>query len=290
MIQKRPFGRTGHRSSAVIFGGAALGKVDQGTADRVLDLLLEHGVNHIDTAPSYGDAELRIGPWMDRHRDDFFLATKTRERGYQEARDEIRRSLDRLRTERIDLIQLHSLSHPDEWQRALSPGGALEACVEAREQGLVRFIGVTGHGWTIAAMHKRSLERFDFDSVLLPWNWFTAHHESYAADFEATTALCAQRKVAVQTIKSLARGPWAAGVPRSHTTWYQPLEDEEDIRLAVRWVLSRPDIFLNSVGDVALLPKVLRAAAELAEDEPEVPDEVMAAFGRRTGLATIFGI
>jgi predicted aldo/keto reductase-like oxidoreductase len=126
--------------------------------------------------------------------------------------------------------------------------------------------------------------------VLLPWNWFTAHHESYAADFEALAALCAKRKVAVQTIKSLARGPWAAGVPRSHTTWYQPLEDEEDIRLAVRWVLSRPDIFLNSVGDVALLPKVLRAAAELAEDEPEVPDEVMAAFGRRTGLATIFGI
>jgi predicted aldo/keto reductase-like oxidoreductase len=227
---------------------------------------------------------------MDRHRADFFLATKTRERGYQAARDEIARSLERLRTDRLDLIQLHSLAHPDEWERALSPGGALEACIEAREQGLVRFIGVTGHGWTIAAMHKRSLERFDFDSVLLPWNWFTAHHESYAADFEATVALCAQRKVAVQTIKSLARGPWAAGVPRSHSTWYQPLEDEQDIRLAVHWVLARPGIFLNSVGDVGLLPKVLRAAAELAESEPKVPDEVMAAFGQRAGLATIFGI
>jgi aryl-alcohol dehydrogenase-like predicted oxidoreductase len=290
MIEKRPFGRTGHRSSAVIFGGAALGKVDQGTADRVLDLLLEHGVNHLDTAPSYGDSELRIGPWMDRHRAEFFLATKTRERGYEAARDEIARSLERLRTDRLDLIQLHSLAHPDEWERALSPGGALEACIEAREQGLVRFIGVTGHGWTIAAMHKRSLERFAFDSVLLPWNWFVAHHESYAADFEATVALCAKGEVAVQTIKSLARGPWAAGVPRSHGTWYQPLEGEQDIRLAVHWVLARSKIFLNSVGDVALLPKVLRAAAELAEGEPKVGDDVMAALSQRAGLATIFGI
>jgi aryl-alcohol dehydrogenase-like predicted oxidoreductase len=290
MIERRRFGRTGHRSSAVIFGGAALGKVDQATADRVLDLLLEHGVNHLDTAPSYGDSELRIGPWMDRHRDDFFLATKTRERGYEAARDEIRRSLERLRTDRIDLVQLHSLSHPDEWERALSPGGALEACIEAREQGLVRFIGVTGHGWTIAAMHKRSLERFAFDSVLLPWNWFTAHHESYAADFETVAMLCAEHEVAVQTIKSLARGPWATGVPRSHSTWYQPLEDEDDIRLAVRWVLGRPGIFLNSVGDVTLLPKVLRAASELAEAMPKVSGEVMAAFGQRAGLASIFGI
>jgi aryl-alcohol dehydrogenase-like predicted oxidoreductase len=290
MIEQRPFGRTGHRSSAIIFGGAALKAADQGTADRVLDLLLEHGVNHLDTAPSYGDSELRIGPWMDRHRDDFFLASKTRERGYAEARAEIRRSLERLRTDHLDLIQLHSLSHPDEWERALSPGGALDACVEAREEGLVRFIGVTGHGWTIAAMHQRSLDRFDFDSVLLPWNWFVAHHETYAADFEAALAKCEQRKVAVQTIKSLARGPWAAGVPHSHGTWYQPLESEPDIRLAVHWVLARPGIFLNSVGDVDLLPSVLRAADELASGKPEVPDEVMAALAQRAGLASIFGL
>jgi aryl-alcohol dehydrogenase-like predicted oxidoreductase len=290
MIEKRPFGRTGHRSSAVIFGAAALGKVDQGTADRALDLLLEHGVNHIDTAASYGDAELRIGPWMDRHRDDFFLASKTGDRGYEEARASIHRSLERLRTDRLDLIQLHALYHPHEWEQALSSGGALDACVEAREQGLVRFIGVTGHGWTIAAMHKRSLERFDFDSVLLPWNWFVARNERYAADFEATAALCAERKVAVQTIKAIARGPWAAGATRDHSTWYQPLENEDDIRLAVHWLLSRPGIFLNSVGDVALLPMVLRAAAELGADEPEVPDAVMAAFSERAGLASIFGI
>lgn len=181
----------------------------------MLDLLLEHGVNHIDTAPSYGDSELRIGPWMDRHRGDFFLATKTRLRDYEGARAEIRRSLERLRTDRIDLLQLHALTHPDEWDRALSPGGALDAAVEAREQGLVRFIGVTGHGWTVAAMHRRSLERFDFDAVLMPWNWFAAQHETYAADFEATVALCERRRVAVQTIKALARGPGRPGRSRT---------------------------------------------------------------------------
>ena len=291
-IEQRPFGRTGHMSSAVIFGAAALGRVDQATADRVLDLLLEFGVNHIDTAPSYGESELRIGPWMDRHRADFFLATKTRERDYAKARAEIQRSLERLRTDRIDLLQLHSLSHPDEWQQALSEGGALDAAREAREAGLIRFIGVTGHGWTIAAMHRRALERFDFDSVLMPWNWHCAHHETYAADFEATVALCEQRRVAVQTIKALARGPWAAGVDRNHTTWYQPLEDPDDIRLAVHWVLARPGIFLNSVGDVELLPQVLKAAAELGAGASEgVPSEAaMASFGHRAGLASIFGL
>jgi aryl-alcohol dehydrogenase-like predicted oxidoreductase len=287
-IEKRPFGRTGHLSSAVLFGAAALGKVDQATADRVLDLLLEHGVNHIDTAPSYGDAELRIGPWMARHRDDFFLATKTRARDHAGAKAEIHRSLERLRTDRIDLLQLHALIHPDEWQQALGAGGALDAVREAQEQGLVRFIGVTGHGWNVAAMHRRALERFDFDSILLPWNWHCAHHETYAADFKATLALAKERDVAVQTIKSLARGPWAAGVPRDHTTWYQPLEDKEDIRLAVHWLLAQPGIFLNSVGDVKLLPQVLEAAAELGGELP--PDAAMGRFAERAGLASIFGI
>jgi aryl-alcohol dehydrogenase-like predicted oxidoreductase len=290
-IERRPFGRTGHVSSSVIFGGAALGRVDQATADRVLDLLLEFGVNHIDTAPSYGDSELRIGPWMDRHRDDFFLATKTRERDYAAAKAEIERSLERLRTDRIDLLQLHALSHPDEWERALAPGGALDAAREAREQGLVRFIGVTGHGWTIAAMHRRALERFDFDSILLPWNWHCAQHETYAADFEATVALCAERRVAVQTIKALARGPWAAGAPRVRTTWYQPLEEETDIRLAVEFVLAR-NVFLNSVGDARLLPVVLRAAAELGDAASAGPpsEASMARFGARAGLSSIFGL
>jgi aryl-alcohol dehydrogenase-like predicted oxidoreductase len=287
MIEKRPFGRTGHMSTAVLFGAAALGRVDQDTADRTLDLLLEFGINHIDVAASYGDAELRIGPWMSRHRGDFFLATKTRERSYEAARDEIHRSLERLRVDSVDLLQLHALIHPDEWDQAMSDGGALEAAVEAREQGLTRFIGVTGHGWNVAAMHRRSLERFDFDSVLMPWNWFVAAREAYRADFETVVAICKQRNVAIQTIKSIARGPWAAGATRDHATWYQPLEEEDDIRLAVHWLLSQNDYFLNSVGDVELLPAVLRAASA----EIEVPDAaVMAAHAERTGLSSIFGI
>lgn len=286
-IEQRPFGRTGHMSSAVIFGAAALGRVDQAVADGVLDLLLEHGVNHIDVAASYGDAELRIGPWMDRHRGDFFLASKTRERGHAAARDEIHRSLERLRTDRLDLLQLHSLTHPDEWDQALSAGGALDAAIEAKEAGLVRFIGVTGHGWTVAAMHRRSLERFPFDSILLPWNWHFAQRPAYAAEFEATLRLCEARGVAVQTIKALARGPWAADADRTHATWYQPLEDEDAIRTAVHWVLAQPGIFLNSVGDVTLLPKLLEAAASPAAP---VPDAVMAALGERTGMTSIFGI
>ena len=286
-IEKRMFGRTGHISSAVIFGGAALWEVDQSTADRVLDLILEYGINHIDTAPRYGDAELRIGPWMDRHRGNFFLATKTNERSYQAARDQIHQSLERLRTDKLDLIQLHALIHPDQWEQALGPGGALEACVEARDQGLVRFIGVTGHGWNVAAMHRRSLERFDFDSVLMPWNWYAANHPTYADDFAATRAICRQRNVAVQTIKGIARGPWAAGAVQNRTTWYQPLENEDDIRDAVHWVLAEPEIFLNSVGDVDLLPAVLRAAADRG---PAPDDAVMASLSERTGLASIFGI
>jgi predicted aldo/keto reductase-like oxidoreductase len=184
-------------------------------------------------------------------------------------------------------LQLHALTHPDDWEQALSPGGALDAALQARAEGLVRFIGVTGHGWTVAAMHRRSLERFDFDSVLMPWNWFCAQHPTYAADFEATVALCEQRNVAVQTIKALARGPWAAGAERNRETWYQPLEDEADIRAAVCWVLARPRLFLNSVGDVTLLPLVLQAADELG---PVPDDAAMAKLKERTGLATIFGL
>ncbi|MCB1972624.1 MAG: aldo/keto reductase [Geminicoccaceae bacterium] len=277
-------------SSCVLFGGAALKDVDQSVADRVLDLLLEHGVNHIDTAASYGDSELRIGPWMDRHRDDFFLATKTGDRSYKGARDSIGRSLERLRTDHVDLIQLHALIHPDEWDEAMGEGGALEACVEAREQGLVRYIGVTGHGWNVAAMHRRSLLRFDFDSILLPYNWFTAHHGTYARDFEDVVALAERRDVAVQTIKSIARGPWSAIMERRRATWYEPLEEEEDIGVAVKWVLGRPGVFLNSVGDVDLLPAVLRAAS--GSDEPEaMPDNaVMAEMSQRMGLSSIFGL
>ena len=260
MIATQPFGRTGHLSTRTLFGAAALSQVTQDEADRTLEVLLEYGVNHIDTAASYGDAELRIGPWMDRYRQQFFLATKTGERSYQKAREQIHRSLERLRVDQVDLIQLHNLVDPIEWDQALSPGGALEACIEAREQGLVRFIGVTGHGTSIAAMHRRSLERFDFDSVLLPYSYIVMQDPDYAAELESLMALCAERNVAVQTIKSIALRPWLDR-PHLRTTWYEPLEDQADIDHAVHWVLQRPGIFLNTVGDIHLLPKVLDAAS-----------------------------
>ena len=286
MIEKRPFGRTGHMSTATIFGGAALIRATQKDADRALEILLKYGVNHIDTAPRYGDSEILIGPWMARHRKDFFLATKTGKRTYEEAREDIHRSLDRLKVDRVDLIQLHGLQHPDEWDTAMGPGGALEAAVEAREKGLVRFIGVTGHGWMIAAMHKRALKRFDFDSVLMPYNYFMHLNERYREEFEEVVQVCKERNVAVQTIKSLARGPWAI-TPQNRNTWYQPLEDQADIDKAVHWVLGRPDVFLNTVGDVELLPKVLDAATRFSErPAAEEMNEMM----KKNKMSSLFGI
>jgi aryl-alcohol dehydrogenase-like predicted oxidoreductase len=259
MIATRPFGRTGHDSTRVIFGAAAFSDVSQADADRTMDVLGRYGINHIDTAASYGDSELRLGPWLERHRGEVFLATKTGERTYQAAYDQIRRSLERLRVDQVDLIQLHNLVDPGEWETAMGPGGALEAAVAARDEGLVRFIGVTGHGVTVAAMHKRALEQFDFDSVLLPYNYPMMQNPQYAADFEALAALCQERGVAVQTIKSITRAPWGER-PHTTSTWYEPLQDQDSIDRAVHWVLGRPDFFLNTVGDITILPRVLDAA------------------------------
>src|SRR5690242_920935 len=264
MIPTEPFGRTGHRSTRTIFGAAAFSDVTQADADRTMELLLRSGVNHIDTAASYGDSELRLGPWMARHRADFFLATKTGERAFQPAYDEIRRSLERLRVDQVDLIQLHNLVDPDEWATAMGPSGALEAAVRARDEGLARFIGVTGHGVTVAAMHLRSLERFDFDAVLLPYNYPMMQNPRYAADFAALLARCRERGVAVQTIKAITRAPWGDR-PETAATWYAPLRDQNAIDLAVHWVLGQPGVFLNTAGDIALLPSVLDAADRFRE-------------------------
>jgi len=260
VIPKAEFGRTGHRSTRVVFGAAALARATQKVADETLEVLLRHGVNHIDTAAAYGDSELRIKPWLKREPGRFFLATKTDKRDEKGARAELERSLDRLDVAHVDLWQLHSLADPIEWDQALSPGGALDAAQLAREEGLIKWIGVTGHGTQIAATIRRSLDRFDFDTVLLPYNYITMRNPYYRENFEALLQTCQERNVAVQTIKSIAGRPW---MEQDHTrsTWYQPLESPDDIDLAVWWAMGRPGIFLNSVGDVDLLPLVLDAAA-----------------------------
>jgi aryl-alcohol dehydrogenase-like predicted oxidoreductase len=278
------FGRTGHASTRIIFGAAALSRVSQDVADEALDVLLRHGINHIDVAASYGDAELRVAPWLKRHPGEFFVATKTGKRRADEAREELQRSLDRLQVDHIDLWQLHNLADPIEWDTALSAGGAIEAAVEAREKGLVRAIGVTGHGAQIAATHRRSLQRFDFDSVLLPYNFTTLQSAYYRDNFYAVKAICQERNAAVQTIKSLAYRPWS-GRERTNSTWYEPLQSQSDIDVAVHWALGEPGIFVITTGDVTLLPKILDAA-ERYEQRPR--DSEMQNMVKRLEMEPLF--
>jgi aryl-alcohol dehydrogenase-like predicted oxidoreductase len=284
MVELAPFGRTRHDSSRVIFGAAALGSMSQESADQVLATLLESGINHIDTAASYGDSELRVGPWMAEHRDDFFLATKTGDRTGDAARASLERSLTRLQVDSVDLIQLHNLVEPGEWEVAHGPGGAVEALSRARDEGLVRFIGVTGHGLRIAGMHLRSLERFDFDSVLLPYNYTVRCDEQYRADVEALIALCGERHVAVQTIKSVARRRWA-DASQPHFSWYEPLPAGDALGRAVRYVLGRPGLFLNSSSDARLLGPIIAAAIA---GGPVPSDEEMSADVERNGMESLF--
>ena len=284
MIEKIPFGKTGHHSTRTLFGAAALGGMRQEKADRVLELLLRYGVNHIDTAASYGDSELRIAPWMKTRRDDFFLATKTGERTYDGAKAGLHRSLERLGVERLDLIQLHNLTDEEGWQTAFSSDGALKALVEARDEGLVRFLGVTGHGTRVAAMHARSLERFPFDSILLPYNFTMMQQPAYAADFEALLERCVSGGVAVQTIKSIARRRWPE-TPARRFSWYEPLTAKEPIERAVRWALGRPGIFLNTSSDARFLETTLETASSLGSPPSE---DDMRTETARLGIEPLF--
>jgi len=276
VIAKIPFGSTGHSSSRAIFGAAALAAMKPARTQGVFETLLEFGVNHIDTAASYGDSELRLAPWLASHRDEVFLATKTGDRTADGARASLRNSLTRLGVERVDLIQMHNLVDEAEWQTAMGPDGALEALIEARDQGLVRFIGVTGHGTRVAAMHLRSLEQFDFDSVLLPYNFTMMQQPEYAVDFEALIALCQQRDVAVQTIKSVARRRWTEQDEDKRFSWYMPIREPEALRRAVHYVLGRPGLFLNTSSDATILAETLTIAAESASapDDAELIRDV----------------
>lgn len=279
-----PFGRSGHESTRVIFGAAALARSTPEDAAMALELLLRSGINHIDTAASYGRSERLVGEWMPEHRDRFFLATKTGERTYDGAKAQFLHSLERLKVQSVDHIQLHNLVDPDEWATALGPGGALDYLVEAREQGLTRFIGVTGHGVSVPAMHLRSLERFAFDSVLLPYNYVMMQNPAYARDFEELATVCAERGVALQTIKGITLGPWGEK-EHTHGTWYEPLSNPGEIATAVSWVLGRGDVFLNSVGDLSLLPHVIEAATHLG---PRPGAEEMNRLVERRAMAPLF--
>jgi aryl-alcohol dehydrogenase-like predicted oxidoreductase len=284
MIERAEFGRTGHHSSRVIFGGAGLFHATQEEADPVLDVLLEFGVNHWDTAASYGVSEDLLAPWLAKHRDEIFLATKTGDRTADDARASLERSLERMGVDHVDLIQLHNLVEEDEWQTAHGPGGALEALVQARDEGLTRFIGVTGHGVRIAAMHARSLERFDYDSVLLPYNFVQLEDTQYRADVEHLLGVCAERRVAVQAIKAVARRRWSDS--GEHRSWYEPLPPGDALERAVRFVLDRPQLFLISSSEFSLTRAILSAASTGAGEPPS--EEQLRADVEAVGMQPLF--
>lgn len=287
-IDKIAFGRTGHYSSRIIFGAAAFFVMRQDKADQILELLLEYGINHIDAAADYGDAELRVGSWMGKYRDHFFLASKTSARTAQEASQSIERSLQRLQVDHIDLIQLHNLIKPTDWETVFGPGGALEAAVKAREKGHVRFIGVTGHGVEAPHMHLHSLERFDFDSVLLPLNHMMMQDTRYADAFHRLLDICIQRRIAVQTIKSIARRRWLPDNTDRHFSWYEPIKDTAALHRAVHWVLSHPNVYLNSSSDSTLLPHILQAASTFRSGQTKIREEQMAADAKQLEMTALF--
>jgi len=265
-MQKIPFGSTGHESTRILFGAAALGGMKQSKADATLEIVRAAGINHIDTAASYGDSELRLADFLKDHRNDVFLATKTGDRTGSAARASIERSLERMQVDHVDVIQFHNLAQDDQWDTAMGPGGALEAAIAARDEGLVRFIGVTGHGTRIAEMHLKSLSRFDFASVLLPYNPMMLKDDRYAREFEELYALCRAKGVAMQTIKSIARRRWQADDTSPKFSWYEPIRDHDALTHAVHWVLRRDGLFLNSSSDATLLPAIIAAAESFDPD------------------------
>lgn len=284
-IPTQPFGATGHMSTKIIFGAVALKWCSQEEADKTLEMLLRYGINHIDTAPGYGESELRVGPWMRKHRNDFFLATKCDKPLYKPAKEQIYRSLERLQVDSVDLLQFHNLTDISGRELFFNQGGALEAMVEAKEEGLTRHVGITGHGLDTAEKHLLSLGQYPFESVLLPYNYLLMKDRSYSDSFEKLLKYCREHSIAVQTIKHSARGLWK-GQEKNHVTWYQPLDNPPAVTKAVHWAMAKEYIFLNSTGDLDVLPMVLKAAAEYNGALPS--SEEMEALAASEGMEKIF--
>jgi aryl-alcohol dehydrogenase-like predicted oxidoreductase len=265
MMETRRLGRLGFESSVLVYGGAALGDVPEEVADRSIALALEAGINHFDTAADYGGSEAHLGRWMPKVRDRVFLATKTGERSAAGAAAEIRRSLERLRVDRIDLIQLHAVCDLEDLDRATRPGGALEAALRARDEGLVGAIGITGHGMRAPEIHLEALRRFPFDSVITPYSFRLAQDDRYRASFEALLEVVREEDVALRAIKACARNLWRRAADATYDTWYEPLDEQRAVTAAVTFALARPEIAgICTPGDVRLLPLVLRAERERA--------------------------
>lgn len=285
MIEQRPFGTTGHASSRVIFGAAAMGGGPPELHERIFETLREFGINHIDTAASYGESERNLAPFLADARADWFLASKTGDRSGTEARASVDRSLERLGVDHLDLIQLHNLVEEDEWQQAFAPDGAVAALFQARDEGLVRHVGITGHGLRIARMHIRSLAEADFASVLLPYNHSVMLDPPYAADVEELLHICTERQVAVQTIKSVARRRWSPDHDGPRFSWYEPLDEGDALTRAVHYVLADDRVFLNTSSDARLL----RATCEAAGSAGERPsDEILEADRVANGVLPLF--
>jgi predicted aldo/keto reductase-like oxidoreductase len=279
-VQQRRLGRLGHQSSVLIYGAAALSEVDQDTADASVQLALDAGINHFDVAASYGDAELRLGPWMPRIRDRVFLATKTGLRDREGAWAQINHSLERLQSDHLDLIQLHAVGDLEELDLVTRPGGSLEAAVRAREEGLASWVGITGHGHQAPATHREALGRFPFDTVLTPLNWVLAQDPAYLADYQSLVAEVQAQDAGLMIIKTVSRRNWPEQAGHGYTTWYEPLDDQQRISAAVAWVLSHPEVTgIATPGDVRLLPLLIEAERRLAEISLADAEQVLAGAG-----------
>lgn len=258
-MEKRRFGRTGHMSTIVIFGAFAVGPIGQREADATMELLMEHDVNHIDVAPSYSDAELRLGPWLERHRERFFLGCKTQLRGKEEARQELHRSLEHLRVDSFDLYQLHAVTTMEELDQCFAPGGSMEAILDARDEGLTKYIGITSHGLQAPTVQRAALARFDFDSLLFTLNFKLWADGAYRREATTLLRMAAERDIGTMVIKTWVRGPWG-DKERRYQTWYEPFDDAEMIEQVMRFNLSQPVTGVVSAGDARLLPMILDAA------------------------------